>query len=122
MGSNVSIAARAAVPIFAAFAACSCAATIDRSKPGHHTLVGISRVTTVPTKDGLVAYRIRTLGAGAGPHGGFAGWRTVEEIVADPSKCQLVVIIRSSAEGARTATILEKLKGEDLCVADYSKH
>lgn len=95
--------------------------TIDLGSNGDtKTLVGIVRIT-LPAKSGdLTAIDGKTLGLGwdGGP---FLGFRKASWVIASPDECQLLVIVRSPVEAANAAQVLERLKGETICVADYTR-
>jgi hypothetical protein len=106
---------------FAAILLPACAAQNVENGAGARTrtFVGIVQVTTPARAGDLAAVDIKTLGLGwdAGP---WLGWRAGSWISADPAKCQLLVVIRATAEAANAAQVLQTLKGKDLCVADYT--
>lgn len=83
------------------------------------TLVGVVRIELPPTSGQVSAIEARTFGLGwdAGP---FLGYRGSNWIAADPAHCQLTVIIRSGTQAAQAARVLEQLKGENLCMADFT--
>lgn len=81
--------------------------------------MGIARIT-IPARQGdLTAIDVKALGGGW-DNGPWLGWRHDSWISADPSQCQMLVIIRANVEAANAASVLDKLKGDTLCVADYS--
>lgn len=83
------------------------------------TYLGIVRVTVPDRSGNLVAYSVKAAGAGwhAGP---WLGWRSDNWVEADPSKCQLLVVIRSAAEARNAAEVLRALRGREACVVDYT--
>ncbi len=87
------------------------------------TSVGIVRVRVPVLAEGLFA--IERAGAGIGwdtlPGGGaYLGWSDARWIMADPSQCQLLIVIRTPGQANHTKDILSKLKGQSLCVVDQS--
>lgn len=106
-----------ALPLLAA----GCSIMAEDQTLRDDTLLGITRVRTAASSHNVQAYRISTLGAGNTERGAFLGWRRSELVISDPAKCQLLVIIRSDVETANAASVLEKLKGENVCAADFSR-
>jgi hypothetical protein len=90
------------------------------SKSRSLTILGMTRIRFPEIRGNISAIDVRSLGAGwqTGP---FLGWNGSSMITADPGKCQLIIVIRSAVEAANAAKVLEQLKGENLCVADYTK-
>lgn len=87
------------------------------------TAVGVVRVRVPVPVDGLVA--IERSGVGLGwetlPGGGaYLGWSGASWVIADPSKCQLLIIVRSKAQAENAQDIMSKLKGETPCIVDQS--
>jgi len=85
--------------------------------------VGIVRVRVPVVADGLVA--VERSGVGLGwdslPGGGaYLGWSAGKWVIADPSKCQLLVIVRTNAQADNAKSILSKLEGESPCIVDQS--
>jgi hypothetical protein len=84
------------------------------------TFVGVVRVT-MPDRSGDLA-AVAVTGVGAGWDGGpWLGFRAGEWVTADPSRCQLLVVIRSPAQAANAAQVLATLKGDKICVADFTR-
>jgi hypothetical protein len=81
--------------------------------------VGILTLRLPATEGNVQAVDVKTLGAGwqSGP---FLGWNASNVVTANPADCQLLVVIRSDVEAENAAKILESLKGEKICVVDYS--
>lgn len=99
-----------------------CARTI-RIGPGDDLLARSFGLTTVRgdlTGRSLLAYQIRTLGAGSDAQSVFVGWNHSEQVRADPAACQLIVIVRSDAALESARPILEDLKGSSPCIADFT--
>lgn len=84
------------------------------------TFIGIVRIKT-PMKIGDVQVTdVSGLGVGW-DNGPWLGWRAGSWVVADPAKCQLLVIIRSPAQAANAADVLRSLKGSEPCIVDSSR-
>jgi hypothetical protein len=82
--------------------------------------VGITRIVVPERKGNLVAFRRSSLGLGFGDATASAAWLGFDRsewVIADPAKCQLLVVIRDDVEAENAARILESLKGEDICWA-----
>lgn len=74
----------------------------------------------VPTTSGNVsAVSVKTLGIGW-DNGLYLGWRSGAWVTADPSKCQLLIIIRSAAEAANAIKIIKSLEGQEPCIVDFT--
>ena len=82
--------------------------------------VGITRIKHAEKSSDLIAYERTTTGLGTSRDTVFLGWHRVQEVIADPANCQMVVIIRNGQELGQARTVLEQLKGVDICVADFS--
>ena len=106
------------VALCVALAGCT---TINLAPNGERkTLLGIVRIT-LPDKAGdFAAIDAKTLGAGW-DDGFFLGLRNASWVIASPEQCQLLVIVRSKVEAANAAQVLDRLKGEPICVADYTR-
>lgn len=80
--------------------------------------LGVTRIK-VPERSGdLIAFRRTGLGIGLSNTVGDQAWlgfQSSDWIMADPAKCQMLVVIRSNAEANQAQKILETLKGEDVC-------
>jgi hypothetical protein len=83
------------------------------------THIGITRIVTVEKPGAMTAVDVKTLGLGW-DNGPFLGWRSGNWVTADPAKCQLVVIVRSSIEVENAAKVLAALKGQNPCIADFT--
>lgn len=80
--------------------------------------VGITRIVVPERKGNLVAFRRSSVGLGFGDATASAAWLGFDRsewVIADPAKCQLLVVIRDDVEAENAARILESLKGEDIC-------
>lgn len=85
--------------------------------------VGVVRVRVPVVADGLFA--VERSGVGLGwdslPGGGaYLGWSEGKWVIADPSKCQLLVIVRTNEQADNAKSILNKLEGESPCIVDQS--
>ena len=79
---------------------------------------GITRIIVPERKGDLVAIRRTGVGLGFGDATARAGWvgfDRSEWVIADPTKCQMLVVIRDDVEADNAARILETLKGENVC-------
>ena len=83
------------------------------------TILGIARIELPGTAPGMSAIGLKTFGIGwdGGP---FLGFHETNWVAASPADCQLVVIIRSNVEADNARQVLERLKGGNICVADFS--
>ena len=83
------------------------------------TVVGIVRIELPATEEAMSAIGLKTFGFGwdGGP---FLGFHETSWVTASPAECQLVVIVRSNVEAVNAMQVLERLKGENICVADFS--
>lgn len=94
--------------------------TIDLGSNGStKTVLGIARIELPATAPGMSAVGLKTFGIGwdGGP---FLGFHESSWVIASPAECQLVVIVRSNVEADNAKQVLERLKGEKICVADFS--
>jgi hypothetical protein len=84
------------------------------------TYIGVVRVERPALSGWPRVSEVKALGAGwdGGP---WLGWRSDSLIEADPSKCQLIVVIRAPVEAANAAEVLRSLKGMQPCVVDYTR-
>lgn len=111
---------RRAVFAVIATALCSgCTVTLPAEGPTREIVsVGITRIVVPERKGNLVAFRRGGLGIGFGDAVGSAAWAGFDRsewVIADPSSCQLLVVIRKDVEAENAARILETLKGENVC-------
>ena len=94
--------------------------TIDAARPGSSRLYfGIVRVRVPVASPAIVAIDVATLGAGF-DGALFLGWRQNRLVIARPDQCGLVVIVRAKLEADQAARILEAVKGQQPCIADFS--
>ncbi|MEH6660609.1 MAG: hypothetical protein V7679_03085 [Parasphingorhabdus sp.] len=84
------------------------------------THIGVTRLRLPASQGNVQAADIKTLGVGwqSGP---FIGWNASNLITADPSECQLLIVVRSAAQAENAAKILSSLKGQDPCIVDYTQ-
>jgi hypothetical protein len=83
------------------------------------TYVGIVRIAAPATRGRVAVTDVKALGIGT-DGGPWLGWRASSWITADPRDCQLIVIIRSSAEAAGAAKIFQSLEGANPCIVDFT--
>lgn len=83
------------------------------------TYVGFVQVRNPPTIGNLSALQVKTLGL-AWDQGPLFGWRDKQLVTADPRQCQLVIIIRRDAEMQNASKLIKELKGENVCLADFT--
>jgi hypothetical protein len=109
-------------PAFAGISAAlcqGCTVTLPADGPTREIIsVGITRIVVPERKGNLVAFRRSSLGLGFGDATAsavWAGFDSSEWVIADPAKCQLLVVIREDVEAENAARILESLKGENVC-------
>lgn len=95
-----------------------CATVTPGEWRGSRTFIGAVRVDVPVTQGDVQAFRVRMLGLGAGRDGVMLGWQDGQWVIADPARCQMVVIIRSEAEAANAAQVLRQLEGQDICVVN----
>lgn len=83
------------------------------------TYVGVVQVMLPDQKGALAAVDVRSLGLGwdAGP---YLGWKAGNWVIADPAKCQLLIVIRSPAQAENAAKVIQSLEGQAPCIADYT--
>ena len=84
------------------------------------TYVGVVRVVTPNVVGDVTAIDVKSLGIGW-DQGPFLGWKAANHISADPSKCQLLIVARSRAQMQNAENILNLLKGQNTCVANFSE-
>ena len=111
--------ARACAGIFVALMLGACTVNTTGARGTSRYVFGLAKIT-IPDRQGqLAAVSVKALGLGwdSGP---FLGWRDSSWVIADPAQCQLVVIVRSGVEAENATRVLEQLKGEQVCVADFS--
>jgi hypothetical protein len=113
---------RALAAALAAVALSGCVQRIDadRMLGGRIVHFGVTIIDPPAGGTDFTAYNIKTLGVGEGD-GGFFGYQAREGIMAAPDKCHLAIIIRSDVETQNARQVLGMLKGEDVCVANFSR-
>jgi hypothetical protein len=84
------------------------------------TYIGITRLRLPARQGNVQSADIKTLGVGwqSGP---FVGWNASNLVTADPSECQLLIVVRSAAQAENAAKIISSLEGQDPCIVDYTK-
>ncbi|MGB5483860.1 hypothetical protein [Parasphingorhabdus sp.] len=84
------------------------------------THIGITRLRLPASQGNVQAADIKTLGVGwqSGP---FIGWNASNLVTADPSECQLLIVVRSAAQAENAAKIISSLEGQDPCIVDYTE-
>lgn len=96
--------------------------TIEAGDSRHRTMtfVGVVRVRLDDDDTKLSAVDVKMLGVGwdAGP---FIGWQAGTWVRADPSHCQLLIVIRTPAQADNAEKVLRALGGQNACVADYTR-
>jgi hypothetical protein len=82
--------------------------------------VGVVRVLSPDRLEGLSAVDVCALGAGwdGGP---WLGWKAGNWVIADPARCQLLIVIRSPAEARNARSVIAALRGKEACVADFAQ-
>lgn len=124
------------------FASAVCALILALTLPGCTTIVlgdndtlsqrdrrdivslGFTKIVIPETQGETVAFKRTGVGLGFGSAVGSAAWLGFDQnewVIADPAKCQLLVVIRSDVESANAALILEKLKGVDVCYTNEAQ-
>ncbi|MEO1048067.1 MAG: hypothetical protein AAFW59_07035 [Pseudomonadota bacterium] len=86
--------------------------------------LGFTKIVIPETQGETVAFKRTGVGLGFGSAVGSAAWLGFDQnewVIADPAKCQLLVVIRSDVESANAALILEKLKGVDVCYTNEAQ-
>jgi len=99
-----------------------CVQTVDTGEQRGRTLrhFGFTTLSIPDTDEKAYAYRISTLGAGLARNKAFLGWNSRDEIIADPEKCQIIVILRTEKQIEYNSEIVAAFKGENICVTDFS--
>ncbi len=99
--------------------ACAAVSPGDGSDPCGTTYFGIVDVESVPVTGPLQAARVRTLGAGW-DGSAFLGWRDEQWVKADPSTCQISIIVWSAQDAEHAVSMLKNLGDKTPCIADFS--
>ena len=87
------------------------------------TAIGIVRLEVPPSLGDLTVVERTGVGFGLDrlPGGGaWLGYSAAAWIMADPAKCQMIVVIRSPGEAERVRQVLSQM-GESVCMVDQSK-
>lgn len=105
--------------MIAGLLAAGCTSVEPGRSAGDQFHFGAVSVRVPKTKGNLDAVSVKTLGIilDKGLH---IGWRSGAWITADPSKCQLVIIIRTAAEAANAIAIIKSLEGQEPCIVDFT--
>lgn len=119
LSRNLARPARLFPAIFTMTALCGCMSVGPPGAGATKTFVGVVRVRMPQVVGDLSSADVHGLGLGwdAGP---WLGWRSGNWVIADPSKCQLLVVIRSPAQAANAVEVLQALKGKQLCMVNYT--
>ncbi len=83
-------------------------------------LVGIVHVRTHEQPERVVGWQTAVLGAEISERRLFVGLGTETKIEADPAKCQIVIVIKTSADLASARSLVGQFQGGNACVADLS--
>lgn len=83
------------------------------------THIGIARIVTSEVEGAISIVESETLGLGW-DNGPFLGWHSGSWIRADPTECQLVVVVRSRAQADNAVKVIEALEGQSPCIADFT--
>ena len=95
-------------------------ASVNASEHGKSLwFVGIVRDVLPDARGTLAAVDVKARGAGW-DQGPYLGWKAGNWVVADPSDCQLLIVIRSPAQAENAATVLQSLGGQKPCIVDYT--
>jgi hypothetical protein len=97
-----------------------CATVPSRGEVSTKTYFGLVRVAVPSHEAGLSAVDVKALGVGW-DKGPWLGWRAGNWVIADPAKCQLLIIIRTPAQAENAAKVLKSLGGQQACIADFTK-
>lgn len=107
------------IGLFFAVALTGCVNITVGERGKSHVFVGVVRVT-MPDRVGAVsAIDVKTLGIGWS-QGPFLGWNAGNWVSANPADCQLLIIVKSSAQAEGAAKVLQSLGGQQPCIVDYT--
>ena len=84
---------------------------------GHY--LGLVSVRVPEAHTGMTAVEAKNFGASFA-EGVNLGWSSQSLVTADPAGCQIMIIVKSAAQIANVQQIAKGLKGEKLCLADFS--
>ena len=87
-----------------------------QSLQGHY--FGLVSVRVPEGQKGMTAVEAENIGVTMVDGINF-GWSSNSLVVADPSSCQIMIIIKSSSQITNVREIAKGLKGEKLCLADF---
>ena len=82
-------------------------------------MLGLVRIVVPDGQGKLSAIDVKTLGVGW-DRGPYLGWKEGNWIVADPANCQLLIVIRSTAQAENASKVLQALGEQQPCVVDYT--
>jgi hypothetical protein len=109
----------AAITGLAAVLCQGCTVTLPAEGPTREIVsVGVTRIIVPERKGNLLAFRRSGIGIGFGDAIASAAWLGFDRsewVIADPAKCQMLVVIRDDVEAESAGRILESLKGENVC-------
>lgn len=131
MGQKIDYFATAACALICALALTGCTTivlgdndTLSQRDRRDIVSLGFTKIVIPETQGETVAFKRTGVGLGFGSAVGSAAWLGFDQdewVIADPAKCQLLVVIRSDVESANAALILEKLKGVDVCYTNEAQ-
>lgn len=109
------------VALLAAFALTACAG-VNLAKSGRQSLrfAGGVRIEVPETYGEVRAIDVTTLGAGVDTSA-FLGWRRGQFVFVKPNECQLLIIVRSTAQAEHAAAMIDAMKGEKTCLVDFAR-
>lgn len=84
---------------------------------GHY--LGLVSVRVPKGNTGMTAVEAKNFGASFA-EGVNLGWSSQSLVTADPAGCQIMIIVKSAAQIENVQEIAKGLKGEKLCLADFS--
>lgn len=108
------------VPVASAAAAgCVHRIDLDPAAAGTtHLFVGAMAIELPEAEAGGHATSLRSVGVGIS-RGFHIGYRSEDRIELPLGECRLLLIVRSREEAEWAGRLIDRLKGEDLCMADF---
>lgn len=103
------------VPVALMLTGCATVPTDGSAQSQVH--IGVVRVVTHPGVGQVRQISVRTLGLGW-DGAAFLGWRKADYVRANPTDCQLLIVVRRAADMKSVTQILEAMKGEKPCVVN----
>ncbi len=85
-------------------------------------LVGIVHVRTQEQPDRLIGWQTSVLGAEVSRRRVLIGVGSEAKFEADPSKCQLVIVIKRQTDLAAAQNLVNQFKGGNACIADLAPY